>query len=282
MKKYLKVFLRGGLSKYKPLREVIYKIGKKDIKDKYLIIKMISEDYLLLVNTSDHWSKLPITWGKIESPEDKFVKKIIKKGDTVFDIGAHWGGFSILFGKLVGETGKVYSFEPSSLNFRYLKKNVCINNLKNIIRIYKYAVGSKEEVIKLALAESSSGHNSIVRSDIPVKRYEEVKQISLDNFIEKNHIDKIDFLKVDVEGYELEVLKGFEKNLQKLNKFWLFIEYSPSFMEESKALELLDFLKSYFNEVYIGHKKKIFKTDWETAKDISFDMGQRNLFLYKE
>ncbi len=281
MKKFLKVFLRGNLSKYKPLRELIYKIGEKDIKNKYLVVKMLSEDYFLLVNTMDHWSKGPITWGRVETPEDKFIKKIIRKGNTVFDIGAHWGGFSIFFGKLVGETGKVYSFEPSSINFRYLKKNVCINNLKKVIRIYKYAVGNEEKLIKLALAESSSGHNSIVRDDISVKRYEEVKQISLDNFVNNNSIDKINFIKIDVEGYELEVLKGFEKNLKRLKDLWLFVEYSPGFMEENKALELLDFFKYHFDEVYIGHKKKIFKTDWETAKDISFEKGQRNLFLYK-
>ncbi|RUM57043.1 MAG: hypothetical protein DSY59_03385 [Persephonella sp.] len=281
MKKCLKLFLRGKLSQFKPFREIIYKVCKKDILNKHLVIKMRTEDYLLLVNTKDNWSKNPITWGRVETPEDKFIKKIIKKGDIIFDVGAHWGGFTVLFGKLVGKTGKVYSFEPSSINFRYLKKNICINNLKNIISIYKYAVGNKEKFIKLAIAESSSGHNSIVRGDISVKEYEEVKQISLDNFINTNGINKINFLKIDVEGYELEVLKGFEKSLKKLNNFWLFIEYSPIFMEKEKALELLDFLKYYFDDVYIGHNKKIFKTDWESVKSISFEKGQRNLFLYK-
>ncbi len=153
--------------------------------------------------------------------------------------------------------------------------------MKNIISIYKYAVGNEEKFIKLAIAESSSGHNSIVREDISVRKYEKVKQISLDNFINTNSINKINFLKIDVEGYELEVLKGFEKSLKKLNNFWLFIEYSPAYMKKEKALELLDFMKYYFDDVYIGHNKKIFKTDWESVKSISFEKGVRNLFLYK-
>jgi len=282
MKKYLKIFLRGKLSAFKPFREVVYKVCKKDILNKYLVVKMRTDDYFFLVNTKDSWSKNPITWGRVETPEDKFIKKIIKKGDTVFDVGAHWGGFTVLFGKLVGETGKVYSFEPSSTNFKYLKKNICINNLKDTVSIYKYAVGNDERFIKLAIAKSSSGHNSIVRNDISVEKYEEVKSISLDNFVIEKCIKKIDLLKIDVEGYELEVLKGFEKTLKRLNNFWLFVEYSPMFMERDKALELLEFLKYYFDYAYIGHKKKIFKTDWESIRIISYEKGQRNLFLYKK
>jgi len=283
LKKCLKPFLRGFFSKYPPFRVLAYEICKKSVLNKHLIIKMRSEDYFLLVNTRDHWSLQPIKRGIVETPEDKFIKenRLIREGDTVIDVGAHWGGFSIFFAKLTGINGKVYSFEASSRNFKYLKKNVCLNNLKDTVKIYRYAVGSKDGYVNLGIAKTSSGHNSIVRDNLPVQDYEKVKLISLDRFVEENKIKNINFIKIDVEGYELEVLKGFEKTLKDLKNFWMFIEYSPSYMGNDEALELLEIFKRYFNKVYIGYKKKIYETNWSEVKELSFKTGLRNLFLYK-
>jgi len=114
-----------------------------------------------------------------------------------------------------------------------------------------------------------------------VNTYEDVKQIKLDDFLEKKGITKIDFIKIDVEGYELEVLEGLENTIKNSSNLWVFVEFSPKFMKKEKSLKLLNFFKQNFDEVYLAHKKKIFLASWDEVKTISFKVGQRNLFLYK-
>jgi len=77
-------------------------------------------------------------------------------------------------------------------------------------------------------------------------------------------------------------LKGAENLIKNSPKMWLFIEFSPSFMDSELLNLLVDFLKRYFNKVFIAHKKKVFETSFEEALKISKEYGQRNLFLLRE
>jgi FkbM family methyltransferase len=280
MHKLLKFVFRGGGSQVDILRKIFSKIFFNHIKDKFLVVKLKSCDCYLLLDCRDEFGINVVKFGRIETPEDKFIPKILKKGDIVLDIGAHWGGFSVCFANLVGNEGKVFSFEPSSKNYRILRKNIQINKLSNI-EVSKYAVGDKEDFVKLKIASTSSGHNSIARDNLLFEKEEVVKQIKIDKFLKEKEIKNINFIKIDVEGYELEVLKGMKETIRNQNNFWMFLEYSPVFMDKEKALELLEFLMENFTDVYIGNKGQIYKTDWEEVKELSFEKGQRNLFLYK-
>ncbi|WP_457627875.1 FkbM family methyltransferase [Persephonella sp.] len=276
-----KLFYRGFLSKIQIIREIYTQF--KDLNSvRYCVTKLRNYDVYLLVNINDEWGYHVLKYGYIEFPEEKFIKKLINRGDTIIDVGAHWGGFSSIFAKLTGKKGKVISFEASSYNYKMLNKNICINYLGNIVQTFNLAVGHSKGKIRLGIANSSSGHNSVLRKDIDIKLFEEVEQISLDEFCEENNVKDVNFIKVDVEGYELEVLKGMKNLLRKSTNLWMFLEYSPSFLGKDRAEELYELLQENFDKVLIGHKKKIFETDWETAKNISFQKGQRNLFLYKK
>ncbi|RTZ60748.1 MAG: hypothetical protein DSZ31_01460 [Gammaproteobacteria bacterium] len=275
MRKVCKPFFRSPLSKFKPFRELGAFLCKQPAK--FVAVSRRDIDAFMVLDIEDEYGKRVLKSGKIETPEDEFIKRLVKPGWSVLDIGAHWGGFSILFGKLVGKEGKVFSFEASSKNYKLLRWNIFINNLKGVVETYHYAVGDREGEVQLKVASTSSGHNSVLRYDLPTKEVETVKQIALDNFLKAT---KVDFVKMDIEGYEYFALKGME-NIIKNNSLWLFIEFSPQFMGESLTKELYGFLKFYFEEVYLAHGGKIFKTDWDTAYRISLEKGQRNLFLRK-
>ncbi len=281
MKNLEKIFYRTILAHLKPLREGYFILNKEGLKNRFHIVKMVSCDCYLLIDTKDEYGVFVLRNGRVETPEDKYVNKLIKKGSFVLDVGGHWGGFAVQFGKLVGGRGKVFSFEPSRKNFKMLRKNIQINNLDNIVFPYNFAVGSYEDTVKFPISATSSGHNSLIRKDIPVDYYEYVKQIVLDEFLTHRNVSKIDFIKIDVEGYELEVLKGLERTIDKSDSLVVFMEFSPQFMGLEKTRETLDFLKNKFNLVKLCHKKEIFKTDWETVKNISIEKGQRNIFLFK-
>jgi len=282
MDKVFKPLLRGYLSKYKPFRDLAFLIGKERLKNRFLVVRRRDCDCYMLIDTSDSYGIGVLKQGKIETPEDEFVKEIIKPTWTVVDVGAHWGGFSILFGKLVGKSGKVFSFEPSSKNFKLLRKNIYLNRLEGIVQPFHFAVGDTKKVLKFPLAATSSGHNSLVRKNLPVKEYEEVEQIKLDEFLPSKGVERIDFLKMDIEGYEYFALKGAENLIRNSPKMWLFMEFSPAFMDSELLNLLVDFLKRYFKKVFIAHKKKIFEIHFEEALKISKEYGQRNLFLLRE
>jgi FkbM family methyltransferase len=281
MQKFFKPIYRGPLSLFKPIRELTYQLFKNSLTGKFLIVKRRDCNCYMLVDTSDTYGTDVLRSGKIETPEDEFIKKLAKPNMVIVDIGAHWGGFSLLFGKLMEGKGKVISFEASKRNFNILRKNICINRLTDIVKPFHFAVGDKETLLKFPLAATSSGHNSLIRKDLPIKGYEEVKQIKLDDFLPDLGIEKIDFLKIDIEGYEYFALKGAEKLIKNSPNLWLFIEYSPKFMDEETFEKLTEFLRENFNKVFLAYGGKIFESDWKEIIEISKRYGQRNLFLYK-
>ena len=95
-----------------------------------------------------------------EKYETKVMKDHIKKGDIVVDCGGHIGYYSLLFSRLVGKRGKVYTFEADPTNFSLLKKNLEVNNIKNVTAI-NHAVSDKKGNITMFLDRENSGHNRL-------------------------------------------------------------------------------------------------------------------------
>lgn len=164
----------------------------------------------------------------------------VKLGDVFVDIGANIGQHSLFASYLVGENGKVIAFEPLQSIYNQFNKSIEKNNLKNIV-VYNNGCGSKEEIIPIYSTKENMGSSSVLYSP-DKKKNGEIKIIIPDNIL-KNE-DRIDFIKIDVEGYELEVLKGLEKTIKKFHPK-IFIEYSPYYYElKDKNInkEIIDFL----------------------------------------
>ena len=189
-------------------------------------------------------------YGKYEETEAKIMEQKISEGDIVIDAGANIGLHTLNMAKIVGKTGKVFAFEPEITNFGILKKNIKLNNYTNIFAEHK-AVGEKDGIATL-YRSNHPGMHKIDSKPQHSKDKLNVDIISLDNFFNKNHIQpKIDFIKIDVEGFELSVLKGM-KNILKNNKnIKILLELSHNKLHEedleynSKYEELLDFLESF-------------------------------------
>jgi FkbM family methyltransferase len=123
----------------------------------------------------------------------------INKGDVVIDVGASPGDFTLHASTLVGKIGKVIAVEPQPMNFSLLKLNVMINNLKNVVLVNK-AISSYEG--KALLAGSNTNAHL---SDSGV----EVETVTLDKLITELGLSHADVVKIDVEGHEEAVLRGF-------------------------------------------------------------------------
>jgi FkbM family methyltransferase len=148
-----------------------------------------------------------------ERSELELVKQIAKAGDIFFDVGANIGIYTLITSKLVGMKGQVHAFEPLSEVNGLLRENVGINQCANVT-INPVAVGEINGEVPIYVnvqnALSSLGNTRRGR----ILKLQNVPIVTLDGYAETAGISKIDFLKIDVEGFEGHVLRGAEKLLE--------------------------------------------------------------------
>ncbi len=181
--------------------------------------------------------------------EVQFVKKTLKAGDTFVDLGANMGFYSLISAKIVGKAGKILSVEPDHDNFSFLSKNIELNNFTQIIAC-QCGISDCNEMITFYKDTS----NNEMGSFIPQKGTIEVKLecSSLLDILNKNNIQKISFLKIDTEGFELKILSKFFKDANKA--------LYPKFIiiESHKDSEVLKLLKQYnYNIILSNHDNHI-------------------------
>jgi FkbM family methyltransferase len=142
-----------------------------------------------------------------EKDEYGFASLNFSPGDIVVDIGANVGAVSIYLAKKYPDI-QVYSFEAHPINYKNLLQNIELNNVYNI-RPFNLAVSSVDnQSVSITLAQNNSGSSSlfIVNPEDPLTAT--VKTISLDSIIRDNSIAKINFLKLDCEGSEFDILEN--------------------------------------------------------------------------
>lgn len=137
----------------------------------------------------------------------------IDEKDLVVDIGAHIGVFAIFASKLARK-GRIYAFEPIPENFKMLQHNIEINGIENVIPINK-AISDRKGQREMLLSESNPAEHSFYFGRNATRKLR-VQTVSLKDVIEQNNIPQIDFLKMDCEGAEYEVLFGCPDNILKM------------------------------------------------------------------
>jgi FkbM family methyltransferase len=187
---------------------------------------------------------------KREEKTVKVFKKWIKPNDYVLEIGGHIGYFTTFFADLVGVNGKVDVFEPSDINLFYLDKNIKLQNQQDCqnISIIKKGAGDINGTLDFYIDPISGQNNSFVKNfegflvnrqysaetnALPIKVSADV--VTLDSFFE-NKQKTPDFVKVDVEGFEWNVIQGFKQTIQKFRPI-LMIEI------QQDSEKLIDYFK---------------------------------------
>ena len=179
--------------------------------------------------------------------EDDIIEHFTpKQGDIVVDIGAHMGRYTIISSKRVGTNGKVVAIEAHPGNFEMLNRNIKLNQLTNVIPL-NYAVYSKETKIKLYIPGEESGYtvyNTIMSNRAGTEdKFVEVNATTLDCLLQLHQIreEEVNWVKIDVEGAEFEVLKGATNVLSKSKDTALLIEVHGS----DNYKPILNFLNLY-------------------------------------
>lgn len=186
--------------------------------------------------------------GVHEKETTGIFKSEIKEGDVVLDVGADIGYFACLAAKLVGDTGKIYAFEPNPNSLKYLKKNVGVNNLRNVI-VVPNAVSDKRGAEKFFMhgPHSSFGYDRFSDKE----NFSTIESITLDDFFGTNSA-RVNFVKIDVEGSEAKALRGMERLLRANKGVKIVMEFYPLLLKMAgeDAIAPLNFLASLGFKIY--------------------------------
>jgi len=178
----------------------------------------------------------------------RFINELVKPGETILDVGAWIGPLTFLFSHLVGENGRVYSFEPNPESFYFLKYYSCTNELNNVY-LYNMAISdlvgsitlhSPSQIDRMAtILNPFDLQNSTVKAS-EFKFKWNCDCTTIDEFCINRNI-KPDGIKIDVEGAEMNVLNGATKIIEKYNP-WCLLEFHGPFLSEFERQRIWSFI----------------------------------------
>lgn len=220
--------------------------------------------------------RFPTRWSryyeaKYEPETFTFFRENVKKGDTVLDIGGHIGLFAVVTGRLVGSEGKVYSFEPTPFTRGVLNEVVELNRLSEIVEVRPEAVSSKSgTTVFFDTGDSISNANSLVRTERS-KVEVPITLTSVDEFVKEKSI-KVNCLKIDVEGVELDVLRGARATFLEHRPAVRLGLHPPFITQNGQSLdEIWAILEEYRMQVIFEGKPA--EKDWFCSQPALFDVN---------
>jgi FkbM family methyltransferase len=179
----------------------------KTVQSSILVVKRMDQGFLWIA-----WNDVireAVLQGNFEMAERKFAERFLQPGMTVLDIGAYSGLYTLTASVRVGREGHVIAFEPSPFQRKRLQWHVWLNRCSNV-RIENAAIGSKEgEEIFFSVRGRSAGYSGLRPPEVEAAtRPIPVRVTTLDSYLRRHSVGSVDFIKVDVEGGELDVFKG--------------------------------------------------------------------------
>ena len=196
-------------------------------------------------------------YGEYCKGEADIFSMIVQPGDCVIEGGANIGSHTIHLAQLVGDEGVVYAFEPQRLVFQLLAGNIAINGLTNVYCEHK-ALSDNFGTIKVPVLDNTKVHNWGGVSLEHTTQGEDVEVITLDSL----NLQRCDFIKLDVEGMELNVLKGARELIRKFQPI-IYAEANPPQPgdKENKRIPLFEWLRKNFGYHIYNHTPLLYSSE---------------------
>jgi FkbM family methyltransferase len=202
-------------------------------------------NYRLDISDYQNW----LIYFGIKTDEPKDLLKLIQPGNTVIDIGSNIGQTSMNIAKICGNNGLVFGFEPDPVNFNRAIENLNLNSFTNI-KYYNVGLGDKKGVLHLKINTPSNRGGNRIDKNGDNNSHIKVPIETLDTFTMNENLQKVDLIKIDVEGFETEVLKGAEKMIAKF-KPMLYIELDDNNLKAqgTDARALINYIQTMGYEI---------------------------------
>lgn len=252
------------------VREWIYKHTNSDG-----VVEVEYFDVKLRVPGHDTGLAPGLVGGYYEKLQLGVYERLSKDAKVIVDVGANIGLYSAIGAKNMKSGGKLFAFEPIPTNSKLLRSNLELNNLSDKVKIAPYAVGEDNRKLELYISEKSGGNHSAGGfGESGYTDVLEVKQTSIDAYVVRTGIDKVDLMKVDVEGYDGYVLKGSLKTITQSQPA-LMIECIP------KLLKRCDFDFNEFGRILFESYKYCYSIDEANGKILQIDATDLQGYLNK-
>lgn len=220
--------------------------------------------------------RFPARWSRYyeadyEPETFRFFHENLKPGDTVLDIGGHIGLFAVVTAKVVGPGGKVFSFEPTPFTRIVLQQVVDLNQCSETVEVRGEAVSSKRgETVFFDTGNVLSVANSLVKTELS-KTEIPITLISVDEFAKERNL-KVDCLKIDVEGAEMDVLTGARETFLTMRPVARLGLHPQFIVQNGQSLDdIWNVLAEYkMNIIFEGRPAE---QDWFCSQDNLFDVN---------
>jgi FkbM family methyltransferase len=204
----------------------------KQVVDSEITYVAFEQDLVMAVepNFNSIVTSVLVAEGDWFEHEMEFWRKWIKPGMTIIDVGANAGVYTFSAARAVGSTGRVLAVEPFSKCVRYLSETCRINNL-DWVKVRAGAASDRNGTAKLSLSAASELNELVSEEDGDKKasgNFEEVECFTLDSLVAKENVRQVDFLKIDAEGHELQVLRGSDRLLKEFSPIILYENIADS------------------------------------------------------
>lgn len=196
--------------------------------------------------------------GCYEPGQFYFLNQVLKEGMVFVDAGANTGLYSLFASKMVGSNGLVLAIEPSQREVSRLEKHFLLNSVYNA-RVKKIALSNRTTQCELLIADTGhEGHNTLGDfgyQETILKKKEKVLTDTLDNILENESIEKVDVMKMDIEGSEFLALQGARKTITSSRPI-ILIELSDRLLKKQNcnSRQVLGFLREFSYVVYYFNK----------------------------
>ncbi len=194
------------------------------------------QNFEMILDCEDRGLSHQLLKYEVREPDHKFlIERELKPGMTVLDCGANIGYYALMMGKQVGDSGRIIAVEPSPNNYHHLSLNVILNHMEHVIETRHMGVSNESSMGQLFLSKHSNCHTfhppSQATQEATTGRSIPIPLRSIPDIVEE--FGKFDFLRMDTEGFEVEILEGLVRALEDESfRPTLFFETHPGSYDE--------------------------------------------------
>ncbi len=227
-----------------PRRYRVYRMLSRMALDRYEIYRV--EGGLIFLNLHESAAMVQRAMGSYEPAKHALIRRHLRPGMNFIDVGANKGDFTLLAARLAGNSGTVISIEPEPENHSMLQRSIALNDYANI-RVMQVALSDGDGRASLQIGSTSGAHT--LSPEFNGTRTLEVPTRTLDGIVAEAQMGSVDMIKIDVQGFELSVLRGASQTLRSNPRIVLLLDL-PKQSEKRRAIgeHLAQFGFTYFPE----------------------------------